>query len=118
MSTPLISSSSHIHIKSVNGRLFFIKAWTLRNRFVILLNTFLFNDRTIFAAVEFTVEFSFADCLPTDLICCPEVSWEITDSILKLEDPVTKTAFLSKSEEAYCMQTEHVIRSISRISLL
>jgi hypothetical protein len=37
MSTPLISSGSHIHIKSVNGRLFFIKAWTLWNRFVIFL---------------------------------------------------------------------------------
>ena len=48
MSTPFISSSSHIHIKSVIGRLFFIKAWTLRNRFVIPLNTFLFNDCTIF----------------------------------------------------------------------
>jgi hypothetical protein len=45
-------------IKSVSGRLFFIKAWTLRNRFVILLNTFLFNDCTIFAAAEFTVKFS------------------------------------------------------------
>jgi hypothetical protein len=78
-----------------------------------LLNTFLFNDCTIFAAAEFTVKFSFADCLPTDLRCCSEVSWEITDSSLKLEDPITKTAFLSKSEEAYCMQTEHVIRSIS-----
>jgi hypothetical protein len=140
----------------VNGRLFFIKAWTLRNRSVILLNTFLFNDCTIshetseqhlrsvgkqsakenltvnsaaakivqslnknvfnrmtdlfrnvhalikkrrpftdfitiFAAAEFTVKFSFADCLPTDLRCCSEVSWEITDSSLKLEDPVTKT---------------------------
>jgi hypothetical protein len=49
----------NIHIKSVNGRLFFIKAWTLRNRFVILLITFLFNDCTIFADAEFTVEFSF-----------------------------------------------------------
>ena len=88
-------------------------AWTLRNRFVILLNTFLFNDCTIFEAAEFTVEFYFADSLPTDLICCFEVSWEITDSSLKLEDPITKTAFLSKSEEAYCMQTEHFIRSIS-----
>ena len=48
MSTPFISSSSHTHIKSVIGRLFFIKAWTLRNRFVIPLNTFLFNDCTIF----------------------------------------------------------------------
>jgi hypothetical protein len=37
-----------------------------------------------------------------------------SDSSLKLEDPVTKTAFLSKSEEAYCIQTEHVIRSIHR----
>jgi hypothetical protein len=36
----------------------------LRNRSVILLNTFLFNDCTIFAAAEFTVKFSFADCLP------------------------------------------------------
>jgi hypothetical protein len=36
-----------------------------------------------------------------------------TNSSLKVEDPVTRTAFLSKSEEAYCMQTEHVIRSIS-----
>jgi hypothetical protein len=99
----------------VNGRFFFIKAWTLRNRFVILLNTFLFNDcsSTIFAAAEFMVKFSFADCLPTDLRGCPEVSWEITDSSLKLEDPVTKTTVLLKSEEAYCMQTEHVIRSIS-----
>jgi hypothetical protein len=43
---------------------------------------------TIFAAAEFTVEFSFADCLPTDLRCCSEVSWEITDSSLKLEDPI------------------------------
>ena len=103
MSTPLISSSSHIHINSVNERLFFIKAWTLRNRFVILLNTFLFNDCTIFAAAEFTVEFSFTDCLPTDGRCCSEDSWEITNSSLKLEDPVTKTAFLSNSERTQCL---------------
>jgi hypothetical protein len=42
---------------------------------------------------EFTVKFSFADCLPSDLRCCSEVSWEITDSSLKLEDTITKTAF-------------------------
>ena len=52
MSTPLISSSSHIHIKSVNGRLFFIKAWTLRNRFVILLNTFVFNDYNLWLSSQ------------------------------------------------------------------
>jgi hypothetical protein len=39
--------------QSVNGRLFFIKAWTLRNRFVILLNTFLFNDCTIMHKIVF-----------------------------------------------------------------
>jgi hypothetical protein len=66
---------------------------------------------TIFAAAEFTVEFSFADCLSTDLRCRSEVAWQITESNLKLEDTVTKTAFLSKSEEAYCMQTKYVIRS-------
>jgi hypothetical protein len=48
------------------------------------------NESKYISAAEFTVEFFFADCLPT---CCSEVSWEITDSSLKLEDPVTKTAF-------------------------
>jgi hypothetical protein len=36
-----------------------------------------------------------------------------TDTAAIEEEIVSKTAFLSKSEEAYCMQTEHVIRSIS-----
>ena len=42
---------------------------------------------TIFEAAEFTVEFYFADCLPTDLRCCFEVSWEITDSKLEVGRP-------------------------------
>jgi hypothetical protein len=38
---------------------------------------------------------------------------KIVQSLNKNVFNVTKTAFLSISEEAYCMQTEHVIRSIS-----
>jgi hypothetical protein len=91
----------------------------------MLLNTFLFkvdqineskyisvicDGCTDTAAIEEEIvyvrtcnKFSFADCLPTDLRCCPEVSWEITDSRLKLEDPVTKTTFcLNRKKHIVC----------------
>jgi hypothetical protein len=55
------------------------------------------NKKAVFVTGSSNFKLSFADCLPTDLRCCSEVSWEITDSSLKLEDTITKTAFLSKS---------------------